>query len=348
MSARSDIATKTATEPGHDLPAVAPVARLPVARFRMFRDDTDYERLAGLFKVASRHDDIPWLPTADNLRSEMGSRASIDPVRDILLTEVDERLVGMTGVERIVRDGQPVYEMWGAVAPDQRRKGLGTVLLDWSLARMRQRAVIEDPGVPVNVQGDAEDQETGHRALLTRAGFEPVRHFFLMRRPTLDDVLDAPLPDGLEIRPVTEAQRRSILEAEFEAFEDHWGNRERSEDSFTATLSRAELDTDLWIVAWDGDQIAGVVETWIWTEENEELGVKRGWLERISVRRPWRRRGLARAMTAVSLVRLREAGMREGMLGVDSENPTGALGLYEGLGFEVHSRSAVYRRPLVP
>jgi len=135
-------------------------------------------------------------------------------------------------------------------------------------------------------------------------------------------------------------------EAEFEAFQDHWGNRERSEDSFTATLSKAELDTDLWIVAWDGDQIAGVVENWIWTEENEELGVKRGWLERISVRRPWRRRGLARSITAASLVRLREAGMHEGMLGVDSENANGALGLYEGLGFEVHSRSAVYRRPL--
>jgi mycothiol synthase len=343
-----DLATETAIGPGDDLPAAAPVARLPDARFRMFRDDADYERLAGLFKAANRQDVVPWFPTADNLRSEMGSRASIDPARDILLTEIDDRLVGMTGVERVVRDGQPVYEMWGAVAPDQRRHGLGTALLDWSLARMRQRAAIEDAGVAVNVQGDAEDQETGHRVLLAGAGFEPVRHFFLMRRPTLDDVPDVPLPDGLEIRPVTETQRRPILEAEFEAFEDHWGNRERSEDSFTTTLSRAELDTDLWIVAWDGDQIAGVVENWIWAEENEELGVRRGWLERISVRRPWRRRGLARAITAASLVRLREAGMRDGMLGVDSENPNGALGLYEGLGFEVHSRSAVYRRPLEP
>ncbi len=34
------------------------------------------------------------------------------------------------------------------------------------------------------------------------------------------------------------------------------------------------------------------------------------------------------------------------MLGVDSENPNGALGLYEGLGFAVYSRAAAYRRPL--
>jgi len=40
--------------------------------------------------------------------------------------------------------------------------------------------------------------------------------------------------------------------------------------------------------------------------------------------------------------------MDDAMLGVDSESPTGALGLYEGLGFEVHSRSAAYRLPIRP
>lgn len=329
-----------------DLPEAPTVPGLPGVRFRPFGDASDYERLAGLMAACNRHDGIPWLPTVSNLRSEMEHRSSLDPSRDVLLAELDGRTVAMTGVERVVRDGVPVYEMMGAVLPECRRRGLGSALLDWTLARIRQRAPLEDPGAAVAVGGDAEEQEVGHRALLGRAGFEPVRHFFLMRRPTLDDVPDAPLPDGLELRPVTDDQRRPILQAEFEAFEDHWGSRERSEESFAATLARAELDTNLWVVTWDGDQIAGVVENWIWSEENEQLGVKRGWLERISVRRPWRRRGLARSLTALSLVRLREAGMEEAMLGVDSENANGALGLYEGLGFEVHSRSAAYRRPL--
>jgi mycothiol synthase len=330
------------------IPGVRPVPRLPEVRFRPFRDEADYERLAVLIRVTNRHDDIPWLPTVSNLRSEMENRTSVDPKRDVLLAEEDDRTVGMTWVERVVRDGGPVYEMWGAVLPDVRRHGLGTALLDWSLARIRQRAVNEDPGVPIVVQGESEEQEVGHGALLATAGLTAVRRFFLMRRPTLENVPDVPLPDGLEIRPITEDQRRPILEAEFEAFKDHWGTREPSEEHFSLTLSRAELDTDLWLVAWDGDQVAGVVENWIWADENAELGVRRGWLERISVRRPWRRRGLARALTARSLVRLREAGMDEGMLGVDSENANGALGLYERLGFEVHSRSAAYRRTLDP
>ena len=83
-------------------------------------------------------------------------------------------------------------------------------------------------------------------------------------------------------------------------------------------------------MAWDGDEIAGVVQNWIWPDENEQLGVERGWLEHISVRRPWRRHGLGRAITAERCAGCAAAGMTDAMLGVDAENPTGALGLYEG------------------
>ena len=57
----------------------------------------------------------------------------------------------------------------------------------------------------------------------------------------------------------------------------------------------------------------------------------------MSVRRPWRRRGLARALVAESLRALRDAGMTSAVLGVDADNPTGALGVYEDNGF-VHRR----------
>ena len=320
--------------------------RLPGVRFRPFRDDADYERLAELIVRTHRHDGIPWLPTGDNLRTEMDGSTAIDPRRDMLFAELDGQLIGATSVERVVRDGVPVYDMLGNVLAEFRRHGLASALLDWTIRRIRQRAAAEDSETEVEIGGGAEEHETGHRALLEAAGFRPVRHFLLMRRATLDDAPSSALPEGLELRQVTPDQHRAILDAEFEAFRDHWGSREPTEDSYRITLSRTELDTRLWVVAWDGDQIAGVVENWIWTDENEKLGMRRGWLERISVRRRWRRRGLGRAITTASLVRLREAGMDEAMLGVDSDNPNGALGLYEGLGFAVHSRSAAYRRPL--
>ena len=166
-----------------------------------------------------------------------------------------------------------------------------------------------------------------------------------MRRPSLDDIPEAPLPAGLELRPVALDQHRAIFMADIEAFRDHWEPRDFTESAFKAHFDKQELDTDLWVVAWDGGEVAGSVQSWIWPHENALLGVRRGWLESISVRRQWRRRGLARSMTAEALRRLRFAGMDDAMLGVDADNPTGALGLYQGLGFEVETPMEIYGWP---
>lgn len=326
-----------------ELPGSPPI---PGLRARHLRDASDYDRLAELMGATHSFDGIPWLPTGENLRIDYEGSDGIDPTRDLVLVEIDDRLVGLSGVERVVRDGIATYNVSGWVLPEYRRRGLGTALLAWNLRRAAVRAASEPPEMPVAAQGFAHSQEAGHLALLAGAGFEPVRHFFLMHRARLDDVPTAPLPDGIELRPVTADQHRTIFEAESEAFLDHWGSHEWGEDIYRTIFAKPDLDTSLWVVAWDGDQVAGVVENWVWAEENRKLGVKRGWLERISVRRPWRRRGLARAITAASLVRLREAGLEDAMLGVDSENANGALGLYENLGFGIYLRSAAYRRPI--
>ena len=319
---------------------------IPGLRARFFLDVSDYDHLSSLMITANSADELPWLPTAQNLQVEMDAAEGADPVNDVVLVEVDGSVIAASGVERAVRDGVPTYEIWGVVHPDVRRRGLGTALMGWSLGHARVRATREDPGARVNVGTFSQDNEIAHRALIARAGLQPVRQFFLMRRPNLADIPDASIPEGLEVREVSEDQRRAIFEAENEAFRDHWGHRELDDGDYIATYARSELDTGLWVVAWDGDEVAGVVQTWVWGEENERLGVKRGWLEHISVRRPWRRRGLATALTAASLVKLREAGMDEAMLGVDSQNENGALGLYERLGFSLYSRAAAYNREL--
>jgi ribosomal protein S18 acetylase RimI-like enzyme len=80
--------------------------------------------------------------------------------------------------------------------------------------------------------------------------------------------------------------------------------------------------------------------------ENRELGRLRGLLDSVFVRRAWRGRGLGAALVARSLVLLRDSGMTSAWLGVDADNPTGALRLYEKAGFAVHTRGAAYRKPL--
>ena len=149
---------------------------------------------------------------------------------------------------------------------------------------------------------------------------------------------------GLELRPVARpasgdlGRRRRGLPRPLAGAPARGGH-------FVLLFAKADLDPALWVVAWDGDQVAGVVQPWIWRDENAALGVARGWLEHISVRRPWRGRGLARALTAEALRRLRDAGMTEAMLGVDAANPTGALGCTSRWASRSHPRPTVAPAP---
>jgi mycothiol synthase len=324
-----------------DLPDAPTV---PDLRFRAWRDVADYASMATIMGASNMADGVPSIPTAQEVRGRREGDPRSDPPLDIILAEVDGRPIACAGQDRVVRDGEAMFEIWGYVDPAFRRRGIGSALIGWNVRRAHERAAKLDPGQPVVVQAFADEGQDGQLALLAAHGYDRVRQFFLMRRDLTAPIPDAPLPDGLELRPVTPDQHRPIHGAQVEAFRDHWGSREPSEHEFETTYAREELDTGLWVIAWDGDQIAGVVENWIYPEENATLGVARGWLESISVRRPWRRRGLARALTAASLARLRDAGMLEGMLGVDATNPQGALGLYEDLGFEIKQREGVYRR----
>jgi ribosomal protein S18 acetylase RimI-like enzyme len=63
------------------------------------------------------------------------------------------------------------------------------------------------------------------------------------------------------------------------------------------------------------------------------------------VRRPWRRQGVARALLTRSIQMFIEMGMQETALGVDTENPNGALNLYQDVGYTEEKRFITYRKP---
>ena len=180
-----------------------------------------------------------------------------------------------------------------------------------------------------------------------RHGYEIVRYSYEMLVEDLDAIDVPPMPEGIELRPVTRDQYRQIWDAEAEAFRDHWGMSEWTEENwreFEADPTNA--DPSLWRVGWDGDEVAGVVITTVTVEENRRHGRHRVYVDAVSVRRPWRRRGLGRALLASSLIASREAGMDAATLGVDTDSPTGATDLYRSLGFEPVKTFATWRKPL--
>jgi ribosomal protein S18 acetylase RimI-like enzyme len=190
------------------------------------------------------------------------------------------------------------------------------------------------------------DSRVGKRILLEHEGYQPARFFFDMVRPDLEGIELPPLPDGIEVRPVAPAAHRQLWDADVEAFQDHWGGFDGSEVVYQSWLKDPKFDPGLFVVAWDGDEIAGGVINNINATENAAFNRQRGWLQSVFVRRPWRRRGLARALVGQSLAVLRERGMTSAGLGVDADNPNAATRLYEDAGFQVDVRSTAYRKPM--
>ncbi len=285
--------------------------------------------------------------TLADQRNWLSPTPHFNPARDVTIATVDGGMVAWGEIAWIdTRDGLREYRLGGCVDPAWERRGIGARLLDWQENRARELAASQETNHPRVFGTWIPEVREGKRALFGGRGYEPVRYFFEMIRPGLEEVDVPALPAGVEIRAADEAQDRRIWEADVEAFRDHWGGADVSEERYQRDLLDPNRDRSLWVVAWDGDEVAGGSINAIYPAENEDLEVPRGWLDNVFVRRRWRRRGLGAALVARSLVTLRERGMGAAMLGVDADNPTGALGLYERAGFEVHRQSAAYRKPM--
>jgi ribosomal protein S18 acetylase RimI-like enzyme len=94
----------------------------------------------------------------------------------------------------------------------------------------------------------------------------------------------------------------------------------------------------------DGDQIAGInLCRSHWIDDPDT-----GWVGTLGVRRPWRKRGIGLALLRHAFNEFYRRGKRKVGLGVDAQNLTGALRLYEGAGMHVHQASDLYEKELRP
>lgn len=318
----------------------------PGVRLRPYAGPSDIPILVRIANDAMAADAVLDRITDEQMALELRPDEKSDPVTDLVVAEVDGAPIGFDKVEWIdTNDGLREYRSWGEVHPTWRRRGVGSMLFAHARRRIEDVAAGHDIDRPRVAGCWAADTDEGAHALYTQNGYEPVRWFFHMTRDLAEPIADMPLPEGLEVRPVTRADSHRLFMVDNEAFLDHWGGIDNSDAAFTRWSEEPSFDPSLHVVAFDGDEIAGAVINAIYPDANRLLGVERGWLDSVFTRRPWRGRGLAHALVARSLTLLRERGMTEGILGVDANNETGAMGVYTDNGFGVAEKFTAYRRP---
>jgi mycothiol synthase len=334
--------SSTVTVPG--APAI------PGLAFRRFRGEADYPAMVNILEACNAADRLDYVNTLKEIAHVFSHLSNCDPYRDMLFAEVNGETVAFSRVwwtdEAFAGVVERLHKSLGFVHPDWRRMGLGTAMLRYNEHCLRRIARGHPPEAPKLFRVWANGTEEGAWALFAAAGYEPVRHFIMMTRPISLPLPDAPLPVGVEVQPVQPDQIRAIWQAMWEARRDHWGYVEPTELDYERWTQGRLFAPGLWKVAWDGEQVAGMVLNRLDREQNEQYRRQRGYTQDIFVQRPWRRRGLARSLLVQSILMFREMGMEETALGVDIQNPSGALRLYESMEYREVQRHTFFDKPM--
>ncbi len=313
---------------------------------RPFRGASDFPAMAEVANASFDADGVLARRTPEDLARDYATFTQCDPYQDAVMAELDGELVAYGRCWRVMlTDGLTLHCQIGFVPGRWRGRGIGRALQGW-IERRHDTVAAQQPGGQHVHHAYVQQGEDARASLLQASGYAPMRYFFEMLNTELHAVPDFPMPQGLELRPVLPEHYGAIWNAHHTAFEDHWGIAPPTQQDYDVWLESPIFQPTRWQVAWDGDQVAGQVRTYINEDENRHLSRRRGYTEFISVGRQWRRRGLARALIVRSLRLLADEGMAESALAVDGENLTGANRVYEDCGFQVVKRNAIYRKPL--
>lgn len=326
----------------------APIASLPDAHWRPLTldDVAAYTRLLEEARIADGGEEVA---TEEVTRHELQD-PSTPPATNSLVLELPDGSLGgsITLTERLQGTAARRIFLWGVTHPALRGRGIGTALVRWGIARGEEILAAQQDGLPGLLEAFKEVRRADAVALHEAHGFRPARWYFDMRRDLREPLPAMPDLGGLEVHLYRPAWAERIRLAHNEAFADHWGSEPQAAEVWSRDfIGDPYFRGDLSFVVVDGDEIAGYTVNYVAEADWQATGVREGWVGQLGVRRTWRRRGLATALLVRSMEAFRAAGLDAATLGVDAENPTGALGIYERVGFRPIRRSVRLQRPFV-
>ena len=244
----------------------------------------------------------------------------------------------------------PVHpQIWGGVHPDYMGLGIATALLNWAIERGRHVLDTVPPDTRVSLFCEQNAKWEPGKQLLQDFGMDVARHFFEMEIMMNEKPPEPQWAEGISVQVYQHPEEiEAVYHAKEETFLDHFGFMpepfEKGFERFKHFYIDDEAFTpELWFLAKDGSEIAGMALNRIHSMDNRE---DTGHVRILGVRRPWRKRGLGLALLQHSFRKFWELGKKRVTLGVDANSITNALKLYEKAGMSVYHQFTLYELPL--
>ena len=294
-----------------------------------------------ILRASETHDRIPQVTSLAEI-VEIFTEPHFDPATHGRMALRDGEPAGWGRLWHVPSgEGEERLYLEGTVHPDHRGRGAGGALFAWQVAA--GTGVLRSTGADRSyLRCHCYEWQDGAAALYRSHGFEAVRWNDELLRP-LDNLPLASPPEGVTVAPWDGGREDEIRLVKNAAFADHWGSTPTDAAAWAAWMNGHGIRHDLSFIAVAADRVIGMSLNEHYPADEELTGRKDGWIGSLAVLREWRGRGVASALIARSLEAFAGAGFTHAALGVDSENPTGAAGLYRRLGFEEFARWVTYQ-----
>lgn len=325
----------------------APELNIPGLTLRHWKDNSDFEKTLHVMTADKRSQGVEEARSVAEWQAHLESQPNMDVTTGGFLLQVDGDVIAFQNMRVDPQvTGTFCCIHYGYVLPEWQGRGIGRALIRHAEQVLRTFAAQHPPQAPKYFQSYTQSIQLGLSNLLEQEGYQIERYFYEMVRPNLDDLPMIKFPQGIETRLAQPEDYHKIWDTLVESFKEHWGEIEHTEADYLLWLKRPQFRPDLWQVAWDGDLPVAVVLNEHDANNDAQYNRRRGFTEDIGTLKEYRGRGIAQALIVRGLQQFKDMGLTEAELAVDAENATGALRLYEKLGYRPTKTFIAYRKPL--
>ena len=308
----------------------------------------DIANIAGLLTAVFGHDGIPIVQTATELEEEfVAPCCTIE--NDVMVAQLEGKLIGVAYTYFLPSESKEERcYIFGGVLPEFRQQGVGEKLMMWAIQHAESLLQSTGRTLPKYLRASVSQQNESAARLFARFQMKAVR----FEEDLIRDLVNLPEENKnpkYSIVPWDSARNEEARIVKNLAFQDHWGSTPNSSELWLQMVngSTARLDHSFFAVN-QQQEIVGLLLTHRYESDDELLGKRIGWIDKLATLTEHRKQSIAKNLITHALHSYTEDGLTHAALSVDTQNPTGAYGLYASLGFELYRGTVTFERQINP
>ena len=305
---------------------------------------SDLPEIAALLSEGLSFDGLVFVQKAEELAEEFdGTYCSLN--HDVIVAIYESSIIGVGYTIFLPSEiKEERCYIFGTTKPEFRGNGVGTAVMQWASEHGESLLRSTNRTIPKYLRSDMSATNSSAGSLFQSFNMSPVR----WNDDLIIDLADSPevfTSLGYSIVAWDSSRDEEARVVKNLAFMDHWGSTPTSKDGWEQLVHGSTSRLDQSFFALDSNHnIVGLLLSHRYESDDEALGKRIGWIDKLATLAEHRKKSIGKSLITHALAAYKRDGLTHAALDVDTENPTGAYGLYTAVGFSTFRGKVTYER----